>query len=210
MGKKKRYTEEDLELAMAQGYEKGVLTERQRQEEVSLSLRQMATATITDSQGTHTQAPLHEDFEAATSVIRDWVNHRGVPTETLEVQLRAALGWLEGLDRPSHVSEVEPDETTMAVRESVAQEAERIVNGNRMESYGKASVSFKRIAELWETTLRGYGLLAPDAQITPEHVAILMVQQKISRQISRHGRDNLVDIIGYTLCLENVLEESGG
>ena len=76
-----------------------------------------------------------------------------------------------------------------ASQESVLQEAERLVNGDRQASYGSASESFKRIAKLW-TAYRG-------VEFTPKDVASMMILMKVSRSVTSNKRDNWVDMAGY-------------
>ncbi len=103
--------------------------------------------------------------------------------------------------------------------ESVLQEAERLINGDRQATYGKAITSFERIADLWSAYIGGVSLTAMD-------VANLMALLKISRAKSALDtpevihRDSYVDLAGYAAlavrCHEEILEaqaaplESGG
>jgi hypothetical protein len=86
--------------------------------------------------------------------------------------------------------------------ESVLQEAERIINGQRRTDYGGAKASFERIAGLFSAYL-GIGIDAHD-------VAMLMVLLKVARSkqgIMNNGepqRDSLVDIAGYAGCSEKI------
>jgi hypothetical protein len=85
--------------------------------------------------------------------------------------------------------------------ESVLQEAERIINGERRESYGGALESFDRIAKLWEPILGG--------GVTAEQVALCMIQLKVARYLVGQQRDSIVDIAGYAGCLEKIEKERG-
>ena len=73
--------------------------------------------------------------------------------------------------------------------ESILQEAERLVNGDRLQSYGEAAESFKRIAKLW-TAYKGI-------KITPKDVASMMILMKVSRTVTSSKRDNWTDVCGY-------------
>jgi glutamine amidotransferase PdxT len=77
--------------------------------------------------------------------------------------------------------------------ETILEEAQRIVHGVKKNDYGAAHESFTRIAELWSITL--------DRHITPEQVALCLIQLKISRYIHGQQRDSIVDIAGYAGCL---------
>lgn len=85
--------------------------------------------------------------------------------------------------------------------ESILQEADRIINGERRESYGGALDSFTRIAKLWEPILEGVD------DITAEHVALCLIQLKVARYLVGQQRDSIVDIAGYAGCLEKIAEE---
>ena len=85
--------------------------------------------------------------------------------------------------------------------ESVLQEAERIINGERRESYGGALESFDRIAKLWEPLL--------GVSVSAETVALCMIQLKVARYLNGQQRDSIVDIAGYAGCLEKIARERG-
>lgn len=72
---------------------------------------------------------------------------------------------------------------------SVAQAAEDLVHGDRMEEYGHPTQNFMRIAKLWSGYL--------NVDVTAEDVAMMMVLFKVSRQKAKNKRDNIVDGIGY-------------
>lgn len=86
--------------------------------------------------------------------------------------------------------------------EPIEVEARRIVSGDRPGQYGTAEDNFTRIGRMWGATLN-----IPD--ISPENVALMMVQLKVAREAWMHKRDNLVDGIGYFLCLDKVLARKG-
>ncbi len=73
--------------------------------------------------------------------------------------------------------------------ESILQEAERLVNGDRQQSYGDAYDSFDRIAKMW-SAYKGI-------KITPKDVASMMILMKVSRSVTSSKRDNWVDVAGY-------------
>ena len=80
-------------------------------------------------------------------------------------------------------------------QESVLQEAERLVNGDRQASYGSATESFERIAGFWHTYLKNK--LKDTDCITAKDVASMMILMKVSRSVTSSKRDNWVDIAGY-------------
>jgi hypothetical protein len=78
-------------------------------------------------------------------------------------------------------------------------DAVQAVTGPRQRDYAHPKINFQRIANLWSIIL--------DVDITPEQVALCMIQVKIAREMNRHTRDNLVDLIGYTLTLDACMED---
>ena len=82
---------------------------------------------------------------------------------------------------------------------TLATDAIRLVTGDRQAAYAHPKVNFQRIADLWSPVL--------GVTVTPEQVALCMIQVKVAREINRHTRDNLVDLIGYTLTLDACRED---
>ena len=82
---------------------------------------------------------------------------------------------------------------------TLAADAVQAVTGPRQRDYAHPSVNFQRIANLWSVIL--------DVDITAEQVALCMIQVKIAREINRHTRDNIVDLIGYSLTLDACMED---
>ena len=82
---------------------------------------------------------------------------------------------------------------------NVAEEAISTVVG-RQSLYGSPSSNFQKIASLWTTYLK--------TPITAENVAVMMILIKVSRltQTPNH-RDSIVDIVGYALTLEQVIND---
>lgn len=84
-------------------------------------------------------------------------------------------------------------------KESILDEAKRIVHGERGENYGHPFEDFSRTAKIWSAIL--------EIEITPEQVALCMIGVKISREINRPKRDNIVDGAGYFETLDMVKSE---
>ena len=81
----------------------------------------------------------------------------------------------------------------------LASEAVRLVTGDRQTAYAHPKVNFQRIADLWSPIL--------GIEVTPEQVALCSVQIKIAREIHAHKADNVIDAIGYLLCLDACIDE---
>ena len=93
----------------------------------------------------------------------------------------------------------------MGKRKSVVEEAQEVVSGARAHSYGKPIDNHGCTADLWQSYLaRKYD--GVDFTLTAEDVCMMNILQKISRHANRPKRDNLVDIVGYTMNIELVQE----
>ena len=86
-----------------------------------------------------------------------------------------------------------------AIDPTLAADAVQAVTGPRQRDYAHPKINFQRIANLWSIIL--------DVDITPEQVAMCMIQVKIAREMNRHTRDNIVDLIGYSLTLDACMED---
>lgn len=87
--------------------------------------------------------------------------------------------------------------------ESILQEAERLINGDRRGSYGHPLDNFTNTADLLNTFLHA----KLKTKLTAEDVAMIMVLLKLAREMNAHKRDNLTDAAGYLGCLEKVIDE---
>ena len=84
-------------------------------------------------------------------------------------------------------------------KKTLIDEANELVNGDRQKAYGHPSKNFQLTADLWSVIL--------GVPVTPEQVALCMVQVKIARELHAPKRDNLVDAIGYILTYEKVITD---
>jgi len=88
--------------------------------------------------------------------------------------------------------------------ESVLQEAQRIVYGNRQVDYGHPCVSLNQIAQLWT----GYSEARIGSTVIylPIDVAMMMVLSKVGRILnSPHNRDHFTDIAGWAAVAARAL-----
>jgi hypothetical protein len=84
--------------------------------------------------------------------------------------------------------------------ESVLQEAHRIINGERAQTYGDSVYNdFKTIGELWSVVINSrYGT---SVDVSSDDVAMMMLLLKVARAIKNTShRDSLVDVAGYAGC----------
>lgn len=118
----------------------------------------------------------------------------------------AIAGDLKRIFAGDQVSHPEPAATAAtSPAESAADEALRIVRGNREGVYGPPTKNFENIAALWTTYLaaRPGG---PASPILPIDVAYMMIAMKLARLANRPDhRDSLVDITGYADCADTIL-----
>lgn len=82
---------------------------------------------------------------------------------------------------------------------NILEEANGLVHGDRQAAYGHPLDDFSRTAKLWSAIL-GH-------EVTPEQVGLCMCAVKISRQVNKPKRDNLVDLAGYAATVQMVLDE---
>jgi hypothetical protein len=85
-----------------------------------------------------------------------------------------------------------------APRSAILEMAEEAVT-DRHKKNDIPERNFARIAQCWSAIL--------DTLVTPEQVGLMMVGLKVVREAFSHQDDNLVDIIGYTLCLDEMTKE---
>lgn len=85
--------------------------------------------------------------------------------------------------------------------ESILEEAQRLVGGDRGKDYGPPDADFARTAAMW-TALKG-------VEFEAREVAMFMICVKLSREVHRPKRDNAVDMAGYSLCLD-ICNQVGG
>lgn len=79
--------------------------------------------------------------------------------------------------------------TMQPFKETILEEALRLVHGARQAAYSHPADDFAKTALIWQAIL--------GIEIRPKQVALCMCGVKISRETHKHKRDNLVDLAGY-------------
>jgi len=123
----------------------------------------------------------------AVAVLPGWRESKGA---CLEVHVARECGLL-----------VVDATTTAPVTETVLQEAQRLVYGQRGQDYGHPLDDYTRTSELWSVIL-GH-------EVSAEQAVLCMIAVKISRECNRPKRDNRTDMAGYAECLQRIAEERG-
>lgn len=89
--------------------------------------------------------------------------------------------------------------------ESVLQEAQRLVHGDRGADYGHPIIDYKATGRMWGAILeRALGVPVPD--IDPRICCLMMAAVKLSREAGKHKRDNLTDCAGYSECAQMIAD----
>ena len=78
--------------------------------------------------------------------------------------------------------------------ENILQEADRLTAGEKRAAYGKVNKQLRVLADLWTVVI--------GTPITPLQVALCLLQLKVSREMHKHSRDNIVDMAGYARVIE--------
>jgi len=82
---------------------------------------------------------------------------------------------------------------------NILQEAESLVYGDRQEQYGSPLKEFSKTAKMWSAIL--------ECEVSAQQVGLCMIALKISRQLHKSKRDNLVDGAGYFATIEKLQNE---
>jgi len=98
--------------------------------------------------------------------------------------------------------------------ETVCEEAQRIVYGDREKTYDHPARNFERTALLWNAHLQAkyphiFNVHLRFNGLDVHDVAWMMMQLKQAREIHQHKRDNLVDAIGYIACDQKMYDAAG-
>jgi len=81
---------------------------------------------------------------------------------------------------------------------NILQEADKLTSQDRHQDYGHPYHDFNRTAGLWSELL--------GVKVTPRQVGLCMIALKLSRQVNKPKKDNLIDIAGYARTIEMIDE----
>lgn len=84
--------------------------------------------------------------------------------------------------------------------DSILEEAQEILEGDRESDYGDPVANFNRISRIASSIL--------NETITPEQCVVVMMAVKLSREQYKHKRDNLVDLVAYTEIYNRIKEQN--
>lgn len=77
-------------------------------------------------------------------------------------------------------------------------EAISLTISDRNDTYGHPAQDFERVAQIWGAIL--------DTEVSAEQAILCMMGLKLARQSHIHKRDNIVDLVGYAVCLNEVAD----
>lgn len=98
---------------------------------------------------------------------------------------------------------VEP--TQPEPQECILDIAKKLTRGDRNASYGHPSQDFIRTAGMMNALFGD--MLKEGCKFEPQHIAMMMILVKLSRQRHQNKRDNWIDIAGYSDCGDRCPED---
>lgn len=108
--------------------------------------------------------------------------------------VRAAIQYISNAEDAKAIKSITPDET-------ILQEAQRLVHGERGDDYGHPAQDMERTGRIWGA------ILEMEDPVPAWKVALCMAGVKISREVNAHKRDNLTDLAGYAEVTDMVYEK---
>lgn len=146
------------------------------------------------------EAFLREDIRAITecnaiALLPGWRRSKGVARELAVSQ---ALG----------LPEFDAETLRTLEGETILQEAQRLVHGDRGAAYGHPIDDYARTGMMWGAILHEWAKEAARAPfpiaVPPRLATLCMVAVKISREVNHPKRDNRVDGCGYFECTDMI------
>lgn len=89
-------------------------------------------------------------------------------------------------------------------RKDILDAAEKIVTGERQQTYGEPEDNFGMIAQMWEAYLR-----IPISAMDVSMMMVLLKVARVSGSTDRTSLDNFVDICGYASCGGEIAHREG-
>lgn len=106
--------------------------------------------------------------------------------------------WDALLDDDKIPAQTKQQKTSSERGRAIAEEALRIINGERQDRYGNPEDTFRVIGDLWGAYLRALEPSMPP--LMSEDVANMMVLLKMARiACGKYCMDNDVDMLGYAM-----------
>lgn len=113
-----------------------------------------------------------------------------------------------GLYRESELELAEEPE-----KQDILQEADSLTAGDRGADYGHPLDDYAKTGMIWGALLHKWSKESAASNhpipVPPELACLMMVGVKLSREVNKHKRDNLVDGCGYLRCVEMIHERKG-
>lgn len=102
------------------------------------------------------------------------------------------------------------EESRPKTKTTILAEAAQTIAGPREQEYGSKLQNFTQIAMM----VQGYlaPKLLPDSRVTPEDIAVIMMQVKLARLAkSPDHKDSILDVAGYAGCFDELqLQRAAG
>lgn len=101
-----------------------------------------------------------------------------------------------------NLRKIKEDTNAVPKRAEILREAERLITGDRNQTYGEPMDNFRIIADYWNTFLSHK--LKDGQKITPGDTAGMQILVKLAREKGGPKEDNKLDIAGYAACWAEV------
>jgi hypothetical protein len=133
-------------------------------------------------------------------LIGQWQKSKGVALEVYNAQqVDMPVYIITGEDKDRiYVRELQDSDFET---EDILNEANNLVYGNRQASYGHPKDDYDKTSAFWNILLKE----KLKEELTAEDAIMCMMAVKMSREMNRHKKDNLVDLAGYAQCLQRVV-----
>ena len=81
---------------------------------------------------------------------------------------------------------------------SALQSAHELIYSERQKQYGNFKDNMTRLSNLFESMT--------DIKLTEKQCTKFLIALKLSRESTKHKRDNLIDLVGYVALLDDMYE----